>query len=133
MSYCLKLTDVDERLGAPVQGDKPIALLSVEPFDDCIDRLRGVGPRIARSSLGRALLGSVIVITAALWLTVFLIAAHRMSVRICNLEKLSLILASEVNKLHKGSWREKSSKCLINAHDQGGSQFKMTRRSRHAI
>ena len=40
VSCCLQLTDVDECLGAAGHGDKPKALLGIEPFDDRLDRFR---------------------------------------------------------------------------------------------
>ena len=35
---CLQLTDVQECFGTADHGDKPKALLSIEPFDDGFDR-----------------------------------------------------------------------------------------------
>lgn len=39
MSCCLQHTDVHECLGSTDHGDKPKALLGIEPFDDGFDRL----------------------------------------------------------------------------------------------
>src|SRR4029077_478355 len=83
---CLQHTDVHECLGSTDHGDKPKALLGIEPFDDCFDRLRCLRrarPWIARPPFDYSILGGVIVIvTAALGLTVVFVAAHSMSIRI---------------------------------------------------
>ena len=84
VSCCLQQTDVHECLGSTDHGDKPKALLGIEPFDDCFDRLRCLRrarPWIARPPFGYSILGGVIVIvTAALWLTVVFVAAHSTSI-----------------------------------------------------
>ena len=38
VSRRLQLTDVQERLGAAIDGDEPKTLLRIEPFDDRINR-----------------------------------------------------------------------------------------------
>src|SRR5438552_7449757 len=40
VACCLQLTDVDECLGPADDGEKPKALLGIEPFDECFNRLR---------------------------------------------------------------------------------------------
>src|SRR5262249_61780851 len=85
---CLQPTDVHECVGSSDHGDKSKALLGIEPFDDCLVRLRRLRcgwPWIARPPFGCKVLGVVIVIeTAALRLAVILVAAHSTSIRIDN-------------------------------------------------
>src|SRR5260370_17953889 len=61
VSCCLQHTDVHECLGSTDHGDKPKALLGIEPFDDCFDRLRSLRPArpwIARPPSGYSILWS---------------------------------------------------------------------------
>jgi len=93
----LQLPDVHECFGPAGHGDKPKALLGIEPFDDCFDRLRCLRrarPWIARPPFGYSILGDVIVIvTAALGLTVVFVAAHSTSIRIATITKCLVLSA----------------------------------------
>ena len=82
---CFQLTNVHECLGPADHGDKPEALLGIEPFDDrfdrsrcsCRARTRIIWPN-SRCSIVRFL---IVVITAALRLTVVVfVTAHSTSV-----------------------------------------------------
>src|SRR2546426_402923 len=68
-------------------------LLGIEPFDDCFDRLRCLRrarPWTARPPFGYSILGGVIVIvTAALGLTVVFVAAHSTSIRFATTPNVS--------------------------------------------
>src|SRR3954447_7446139 len=86
---CFQLTNVQECLGPAGHGDKPEALLGIEPFDDRFDRSRcpwRARTRIiwpnCRCSVVRLL---IVVITAALRRTVVVfVAAHSTPVWIGN-------------------------------------------------
>src|ERR1700758_4062260 len=97
VSCRLQHTDVHKCLGSTDQGDKPKPLLGIEPFDDCFDRLRCLRharPWTARPPFGYSILGGVIVIvTAALGLTVVFVAAHSTSIRIRNNTKCLVLSA----------------------------------------
>src|SRR3954447_24555847 len=84
---CFQLTNVHECLGPTDHGDKPEALLGIEPFDDrfdrsrcsCRARTRIIWPN-SRCSIVRLL---IVVITAALRLTVVVfVTAHSTPVRL---------------------------------------------------
>jgi ABC transporter substrate binding protein len=97
MSCCLQHTNVHECLGSPDHGDKPKALLGIEPFDDCFDRLqclRRARPWITWPPFGYSILGgAIVIVTAALRLTVVFVAAHSTSIRIRNNTKCLVLSA----------------------------------------
>jgi AAA domain len=80
VSRCLQETNVQECIEPAVHGHKTEALVRIEPFDDCVNRL----PPLLRAWLrpvqppsGKAIRGGVIVVvTAALGLAVIVVAAH---------------------------------------------------------